>query len=1062
MAMQLYPAWIGDLNDAALVSHFGAPTVSRARDYAHQHRVETWDLDPEGIDIAATVRGSQGRHYRCWVGVVDPDRPKAIVAQCSCPVGIGCKHAVAVLLHVRHESGAGRLPTWQQVLDAVVEQGRERDAGPTTPLALEVTWQEPSLAVRPLRRGASGRWVKTGAAWSDLRTSYGQAFDEDQRRALLGLEDMAIGEWNYYGRAQKHIRVNDLPPDVWRHLARIQETGVEFVPADGRRPVRLLTDPAELSLEVHATEGGGLVTEAVISAGGSRLPLPVPIGMPPHGVVAQPRDAVVFGPFAAPLTEAQRQLLVRHRRIEVPAADVEGFSASTYLALQSVMTVRPDADLDLPTLSGPTLLLTVRPEEATRLGLAWGWRYRHGPRTVEVGFAPSADDPPRDRVAEAALVATLPSGSRLPVLHAVGTDTVLTGREAIDFATETLPVLQARDDVEVVVDGTLLDYRQADGEPDIRMSVTDPDDPTDWFDLAVEVRVDGQRVPFHELFRALNLGEDHLVLEDGVWFRLDRPEFDRLRALIDEARMLQEPGRRRDGRLALRPEHAGLWEELVALGVVEQQSAAWAEATRALLDMTALPAAPVPDGLDATLRTYQETGFRWLAFLWRARLGGILADDMGLGKTVQALAAIQSTHEAGDLDLPALVVAPTSVLGTWAAEAARFAPGLRVRVLGETNKRRGTSVAAEAADADLVITSYAVVRLDREDFAEVDWSAVLLDEAHTVKNPRSHTYAAVRALRARAKFALTGTPLENNLMDLWALLSIVAPGLFADPKVFTELYRRPIESGDHDTLHRLQRRIRPVMLRRTKDKVAAELPAKQEQVIRVDLSPAHRRIYDRHLARERQKVMQLVDDVGRNRFMILRSLTALRQLALAPALADPEHADTASSKIDVLVEMLAELAAEGHRALVFSQFTTFLGMVRDRLAAERIGSAYLDGSSRNRAAVIESFRTGDDPVFLISLKAGGFGLTLTEADYVFILDPWWNPAAESQAVDRTHRIGQERPVNVYRLVSDNTIEDKVVALQERKRDLFDRVVDGEGEFAAPLTGDDIRGLLDLP
>ncbi|SDB81709.1 Superfamily II DNA or RNA helicase, SNF2 family [Raineyella antarctica] len=1065
MVRRLYPAWVAELGDATLVKRFGAATVDRARGYARQDRIEEWQLDPQGIDIAATVLGSGGRYYRCWVGVVDPDRPDVIVAQCSCPVGIDCKHAVATLLHVRDQLALQSRPAWQQVFDAVVEQGRQRADGPRTPLALEVIWKAPTLAVRPLKRGASGRWVKTGAAWADLRNSFSRTFDEDQRRALLTLEDVATGGWNSYVHAQQRLIMNELPPDAWRHLRYAREAGVAFVSGDGG-PVRLLDRPAVLSLDVHAAKGGGVVAEAVVRAGESVLPSPVPVGVPAHGVVAETPEGLLIGPFEAPLTEAQRRLLVQHRQLKVPARDMAGFTATTYVALQSVMTVRPDEDLDLPTLSGPTLLLTVRPEEATRLVLTWGWRYSHGSRTVEAGLAPSPDDPPRDRTAEADLVATLPRGPWSPPVHPADPSTgdegtiVLTGRDAIGFASEVLPLLQARDDVEVVVEGTLLDYRQADDEPDIRMRVTDPEGPTDWFDLAVEVRVDGQQVPFHDLFRALNLGEDHLVLADGVWFRLDRPEFDRLRALIDEARMLQEPGRRREG-LALRPEHAGLWEDLVALGVVQEQSAAWAEATRALLDMTSLPAAPVPDGLDATLRSYQETGFRWLAFLWRARLGGILADDMGLGKTVQALAAIQSIREAGDLDAPALVVAPTSVLGTWAAEAARFAPGLRVRVLGETIKRRCTTVAAEAADADLVITSYAVVRLDRDSFTEVGWSAVLLDEAHTVKNPRSHTYAAIRALRARAKFALTGTPLENNLMDLWALLSIVAPGLFADPKVFTELYRRPIEAGDGETLARLQRRIRPVMLRRTKEKVAAELPAKQEQVIHVDLTPAHRRIYDRQLARERQKVLQLVEDVDKNRFMILRSLTILRQLALAPALVDPDHKDTASSKIDVLVEMLTELASEGHRALVFSQFTTFLGMVRDRLAAEQIGTSYLDGSTRDRAGVIDSFRTGDDPVFLISLKAGGFGLTLTEADYVFILDPWWNPAAEIQAVDRTHRIGQDKPVNVYRLVADNTIEDKVVALQDGKRDLFDRVVDGQGDFAAPLTGEDIRGLLDL-
>lgn len=360
-----------------------------------------------------------------------------------------------------------------------------------------------------------------------------------------------------------------------------------------------------------------------------------------------------------------------------------------------------------------------------------------------------------------------------------------------------------------------------------------------------------------------------------------------------------------------------------------------------------------------------------------------------------------------------------------------------------------------------MVTSYTLLRLEDADYAQYRWGAVILDEAQFVKNRATRAYKAVRRLSAPVKLAATGTPLENNLMDLWSLLSITAPGLFADPEVFAELYRRPIESGrDPEALARLHRRVRPLMLRRTKQAVAPELPPKQEQVLEVTLSPGHRRVYDRHLAAERKRVLRLVDDLDRNRVAILRSLTLLRQLSLSPALVEA-GAPEQSAKIDTLVELVTELAAEGHRALVFSQFTGFLKLVRERLDAERIGYAYLDGRTRDRQRRIADFRASSDPVFLISLKAGGFGLTLTEADYVFILDPWWNPAAETQAIDRTHRIGQDKPVNVYRLVSADTIEQKVVALQQRKRDLFDSVMGTGTDAPAPLTAADIRGLLDL-
>jgi SNF2 family DNA or RNA helicase len=302
--------------------------------------------------------------------------------------------------------------------------------------------------------------------------------------------------------------------------------------------------------------------------------------------------------------------------------------------------------------------------------------------------------------------------------------------------------------------------------------------------------------------------------------------------------------------------------------------------------------------------------------------------------------------------------------------------------------------------------------------------------------------------------------MENRLMELWSLLSIVAPGLYPWPQRFQETVAIPVERlGDSDALERFRRRVRPFLLRRTKERVATDLPAKQEQVLEVALTPRHRRIYDTHLQRERQTILGLVDEFDRHRIAIFRSLTRLRQLSLDAALVDQQYDGIGSAKVDLLVDHLLELAAEGHRALVFSQFTSFLGRVRERLSREGIASSYLDGRTRRRGEVVDQFRRGDDPVFLISLKAGGVGLTLTEADYVFVLDPWWNPAVEAQAVDRTHRIGQTRPVNVYRLVATDTIEEKVMALKARKAALFSQVIDDDALMSAPLGADDVRELL---
>jgi len=464
-------------------------------------------------------------------------------------------------------------------------------------------------------------------------------------------------------------------------------------------------------------------------------------------------------------------------------------------------------------------------------------------------------------------------------------------------------------------------------------------------------------------------------------------------------------------------------------------------------------------GVKAELRHYQVDGFRWLAFLWQAGLGGILADDMGLGKTLQTLALIAHAREAGAG--PFLVVAPTSVVSTWAHEAASFTPGLLVRTVTESQSRRGTTIDSLFDEADVVVTSYTLYRLEVDAYIARRWGGLVLDEAQMVKNHNGKTYQSVRRLDVPFRLALTGTPMENRLADIWSLLSIVAPGLYPHPKRFIELVANPVERlGDTEALERFRKRIRPFLLRRTKEEVAPDLPPKQEQILEVRLTPRHRRVYETHLQRERQTVLGLVEDFDKHRIAIFRSLTKLRQLSLDAALIDADYDGIGSAKIDVLVDHLLEIAAEGHRALVFSQFTSFLSRVRARLEKEGIDCAYLDGRTRKRGEVVDGFKKGDAGVFLISLKAGGVGLTLTEADYVFVLDPWWNPAVEAQAVDRAHRIGQQNPVMVYRLVAVDTIEEKVMELKARKAALFAQVVDGDGSPATPIGADDVRALFD--
>lgn len=1014
-----------------------------------------------GSLVQAQVRGSAYRSYQT-VARYQADTGE-IRTSCSCPIGWNCKHGAALLWHMRTVNLRALTPAWQRALTEITAESHASARG--QPLAIQVTRAHTGpVQLRPLMWGKSGRWVRTGITWETVQYPWGGEYAEEHRAALAGLartRDQRTG-YAYYSRRADVLDLGELGAAVWYWLRQAGAAGVQLVAGQGTPPVRIASEPARVASWLSRAETG-LHLHTVAATQDNEWPVVYAnlVGSPPHGFVTGDGELLLV-PFADPLSQGQQALLLQHPRLDIPADDVPGFAAEFYPALRRMVVLHTDPDVELPTAQPPALRLRVSfgPDHVTEL--EWAFRYRVGEADFDLELYPYGDQPAyRDPEAEQALLDALPAGpwpwQDGPSGRRVAETATLRGPATADFVSHWLDRLRAAG-VLVEVTGEPQAYRLATEAPQVSLAVTDPPEGTDWFNLAVKVTIEGEPVEFRELFTALATGQSHLILPSGTWFSLDRPELEQLRKLIEEASQLQprdgEPG------LRLRTEHAGLWEELVSLGVVAEQSAAWAASVSALLELDELPTEPVPAGIRATLRPYQLLGFRWLHFLHSVRLGGILADDMGLGKTLQALALASAAKAAGELDRPILVVAPTSVLGTWAAEAARFAPDLRVRVVAQTGKKRTQELAELAADADLVVTSYTLLRLDEDEYAELSWAAVFLDEAQFVKNRQARVYHSVRRLRARTKFAITGTPLENNLMDLWSLLSIVAPGLFADPAVFTELYRRPIESGtDPQALARLHRRVRPLMLRRTKETVAAELPPKQEQVLPVPLTPAHRRLYDKQLAAERKKVLGLVDDLRRNRITILASLTLLRQLALSPALVLPGQA-AVSAKLDTLVELVTELAAEGHRALVFSQFTSYLGMVRERLKAEGIGAAYLDGRTRDRPARIEAFRSGTDPVFLISLKAGGFGLTLTEADYVFILDPWWNPAAELQAIDRTHRIGQDKHVIVYRLVSEDTIEEKVVALQQRKRDLFEKVVGEAGDLAAPLTAEDIRGLLE--
>ncbi|HZH04612.1 MAG TPA: DEAD/DEAH box helicase, partial [Myxococcaceae bacterium] len=504
---------------------------------------------------------------------------------------------------------------------------------------------------------------------------------------------------------------------------------------------------------------------------------------------------------------------------------------------------------------------------------------------------------------------------------------------------------------------------------------------------------------------------------------------------------------------------ASALELLGELGGAEFEAKA-KEAIRAFRGAGEVPTVEAPSGLAGTLRHYQQDGLSWLWFLHRHGLSGILADDMGLGKTLQALSLMQKAKN-DEGQRPSLVVAPTSVIANWEREAERFTPGSSVVVWhGHDRKEQ----AEQLKSVDLVLTSYALVRRDGAELSAVDFRYVILDEAQNIKNADSATAQACKALKSERRLALTGTPLENRLSELWSLFDFLMPGFLGSSSTFSDRYEHPIQvQGDVEVRDRLRRRIRPFILRRLKTEVAKELPPKTETVAYCEMDPGQAALYREVLEQSRRKVSDAINKVGfkRSRVSILSALMRLRQVCCDPRLLKmpPGTPLPPSAKLERFLELVDDLVAEKHRALVFSQFTGMLDLLKTRAEERGLGYLYLDGRTKDRMAKVDQFNDpAGPPLFFISLKAGGTGLNLTAADYVIHYDPWWNPAVEDQATDRTHRIGQTRSVISYKLITRGTVEEKILALQNRKRELAEGVLGGDSGMSSTLTESDVEEL----
>ncbi|HHS97733.1 MAG TPA: serine/threonine protein kinase, partial [Chloroflexi bacterium] len=617
----------------------------------------------------------------------------------------------------------------------------------------------------------------------------------------------------------------------------------------------------------------------------------------------------------------------------------------------------------------------------------------------------------------------------------------------LDFLMDCIPHLTEAG-FEVYGEEKLRSVRLRRVSPTLRVAVSSG---IDWFDIQAVVAYGDQTVPLREVLRAVRKGRRFVKLADGSFGRIPEEWLERYRHLFAFAENTEEGFR-------VRHVHLSLLDELLDDAAEVEAPPDLEERRQRLRSFDRITPQPVPKGFRGELRPYQKAGLDWLHFLHDYGFGGILADDMGLGKTIQVLAFLQSLKERGEAEHASLLVVPKSLLTNWQREAARFTPALRVLPFVGKDRKKDTAFFDQY---DIVLTTYGTMLRDIQFLRSYRFHYAILDESQAIKNPLAKTAQAARRLNADHRLAVTGTPVENTTFELWSQFAFVLPGLLGGLEFFRKEFAIPIErGGDKGAAARLRRLVFPFILRRTKDQVAPELPPRTERLLFADLTPAQRSLYSRYRDRYRAEVLGLIDRQGINsaRMKILEGLLRLRQICLHPALVEPTFRGKAG-KFDVLFEVLETLLAERHKVLIYSQFVKVLHLVRERLDQSGAPYAYLDGRTRDRHAQVDRFQNDPDvPFFLISLRAGGLGLNLTAADYVILLDPWWNPAVEAQAADRVHRIGQDKPVFVYKLIAKDTVEEKILELQERKRKLVADLITTERGFAKSLTREDVEVL----
>ncbi len=1054
---------IESLRTRKLRKQVGQKTFTRGCQYFASGRVI--DARREDEAVVGTVTGSGRDNYTVRVQLSSKDGG-LIKAECTCPYTHGhCKHEVALALAaladptLRSAESAG----WGRILDEAEDVAAEFAGAEEPEDRLVVRLDLPLTPDDVLKaRFSKARFTKRGRgserpvpAWQ-LRAALA---GETDTLALRRPEELVVARLAGLleeDEDEEHVMLADEATLdlLLRSLARVQEVYL----GNTDRKLQIKLDPVRPRVRVDSLKNQGLSLKIQIILNGKRRTLDKRAriaGSPLQYWLFDGENAlmpIVGGPGVGPIVYG-----LSRKQARMPLREVPTFLERGLIRMRELIRVEAEPGV-LPEV-GQVEPILVLGEQGDHLKVQLSFRYGD-PHELQVMSesapavlrAPDGFEPPfviRDIEAEKkALEAAREAG--LPVGDHPGT-VLLNTSEALAFLEERLDGLGEQ--WTILGRERLQRFKTKHLTPHLTGRI---ESGIDWFEVNLEICVDKSRYGLDALLQLYQSGRRYLALEDGSLALLpDDWVTHHLKVAMELPQLLLSGGIGRVPRY-----HAPVLDALVGDAEIKADEE-WQRLSRRLRNFAGLMDEPLPEGLQAELRPYQKHGYDWLAFLRDSGFHGILADDMGLGKTIQTLTFLLAEKESGRAENPTLVVCPTSVASNWVTEAAKFAPALEVVKLTGPNR---DAIYNKLKKADLVITTYALLRLDIQRLQRRTWHAVVLDEAQNIKNPESQTAIAAKKMTARHRLALTGTPLENNLLELWSIFDYLMPGFLDTEKNFRGRY---VISGTEkpEDIEGLRLKVAPFMLRRDKNNVAKELPEKTEQVIRIPLAPKQQELYDKVRALSKQRVLESINERGikGSTVTILDALLKLRQVACHPDLVKLDLAEDVheSSKHEILHDLIQEAIAENHRALVFSQFTAHLGILRDWLDKAGIAYLYLDGRTRKRQELIDQFNATDGPpLFLISLKAGGTGLNLTAADYVIHMDPWWNPAVEAQATDRAHRIGQTRPVFVYKLVSENTVEEKIIALQEAKKELFDEVVSGEGLSGSGLSIEDIRSIFE--